>query len=47
MSSEIGSNGRERGDLMFFSLAFVLSDQASANDGPLCTTSAAFLQSSV
>jgi len=28
---------------MFFSLAFLLSDQASANDGPLCTTSAAFL----
>ena len=27
------------GILMFFSLTFVLADQASANDGPLCTTS--------
>ena len=31
------------GILMLFSLAFVLADQASANDGPLCTTSAGFL----
>ena len=31
------------GFLMLFSLAFVLADQASANDGPLCTTSAGFL----
>ena len=28
---------------MLFSLVFVLADQASANDGPLCTTSAGFL----
>jgi soluble lytic murein transglycosylase-like protein len=28
---------------MLFSLTFVLADQASANDGPLCTTSAGFL----
>src|SRR6185503_6578511 len=27
------------GILMLFSLTFVLADQASANDGPLCTTS--------
>src|SRR5512132_3753507 len=31
------------GILMLFSLVFVLADQASANDGPLCTTSAGFL----
>src|SRR5678816_4334892 len=31
------------GVLMLFSLVFVLADQASANDGPLCTTSAGFL----
>ena len=31
------------GTLMLFSLVFVLADQASANDGPLCTTSAGFL----
>lgn len=31
------------GILMLFSLAFVLADQASASDGPLCTTSAGFL----
>ena len=29
--------------LMIFSLVFVLADQASANDGPLCTTTAGFL----
>jgi soluble lytic murein transglycosylase-like protein len=28
---------------MLFSLVFVLADQASANDNPLCTTSAGFL----
>jgi soluble lytic murein transglycosylase-like protein len=31
------------GILMLFSLVFVLADQASANDGPLCTTTAGFL----
>ena len=31
------------GILMLFSLVFVLAEQASANDGPLCTTSAGFL----
>ena len=31
------------GILMLFTLVFVLADQASANDGPLCTTSAGFL----
>ena len=31
------------GMLMLFSLVFVLADQASANDGPLCGTTAGFL----
>src|SRR5678816_47707 len=31
--------GAGAGILMLFSLTFVLADQASANDGPLCTTS--------
>ena len=31
------------GILMLFSMVFVLADQASANDGSLCTTSAGFL----
>lgn len=31
------------GMLMLFSLVFVLADQASANDGPLCTTTVGFL----
>ena len=31
------------GMLMLFSLVFVLADQASANDGPLCSANAGFL----
>jgi hypothetical protein len=31
------------GMLMLFSLVFVLADQASANDGPLCSATAGFL----
>src|SRR5688572_6256943 len=31
------------GALMLFSLAFVLADQASANDGPLCAPASGFI----